>query len=89
MSKKIYQFTGLKETNKNILENGYFPVIKLGIQGPEGTKFKLNNGGEISIGRYNIYELDLTNLGGLITSLIFVSDPTGVIVDIVYEGGDS
>ena len=99
MAKRIHQFKNIA-LNDNILTDDlnnkdYFPVIKLGIQAVPGVKFSLNGGGNIEIGRYGIYELDLTNLGGLITSIIFPNDEVNeehkadIIVDIVYEGGDS
>jgi hypothetical protein len=71
--------------NDNILKD-HFPVYKLGIQGPAGTKFYLNGGQQpITIGKYGIYELDLTNLGGFISSLSFEKTDATIIVDIVYE----
>lgn len=99
MAKKIHQFKNIA-LKQNILiddsnKKNYFPVIKLGIQGAPGVKFSLNDGGNIEIGRYGIYELDLTNLGGLITSIVFPDDEVNekykanIIVDIVYEGRDS
>lgn len=90
MAKKIHQFTGITAGINIIAE--YFPVIKLGIQAPAGTQFILNGGSSaITVGNYGIYELDLTNLGGLINSIVFKENDeiNQVIVDIVYEGGDS
>ena len=89
MAKKIHQFTSIQE-NTNILVN-YTPVVKLGIQGPEGTTFQINDGSDIKIGKYLIYELDLTGLGGQIYSLKFKEGQflDSIIVDIVYEGGNS
>ena len=94
MAKKIHQFIGV-QANQNILtpneEIKYLPVIKLGIQGPAGTRFRLNgsNSSWITIGKYGIYELDLTNLGGFINSLEFENANQNIVVDIVYEGGSS
>lgn len=87
MSKKIHQFTAV-ENGVNLLED-YFPVIKLGIQGKPNTEFKINGGSVITIGYSGIYELDLTNLGGLIYSLVFtnIGEDDNIVVDIIYEGG--
>ncbi len=89
MAKKIYQFIGVV-AGENILKDGYYPVTKLGIQAPEGTTFTINEGGEIAVGATQIYELDLTGLGGQIYSIVFKeTNETSVIVDIIYEGGGS
>lgn len=83
MARKIKQFTSVVE-GKDILID-YSPVYKLGIQGPPDTTFKINTGTPIKIGPYGIYEIDLTRLGGQITSLVFDKSSEKVIVDIVYE----
>lgn len=91
MAKNIMQLV-IKEANntKNHVQ-GLF-VTKIGIQGQPGTCFTINGGNNfITIGKYGIYELDLSNLGGVITSLVFpVVGETNqfnppIIVDIVYE----
>lgn len=75
--------------------NKFTPIIKLGIQGIPGTKFRLNaNLDWIILGATGLYEIDLQNSSGLITSLSF--DPSSLelvdnrkngylIVDILYE----
>lgn len=95
MAKKIHQFTDENIVFEgNILQN-YPRVTKLGIQGqPNYTSFKINGSNDsIVIGRYGIYELDLTGLGGMINSLEFVNTVDNkdykMIVDIIYEGGTS
>jgi hypothetical protein len=76
----------------------YGMVSHLGIQGPSGLKFYLNNSMHpISIGETGIYELNLENIGR-ITSIRFDKDSLyglynsgnqidRLIIDIVYEGG--
>lgn len=69
----------------------YYPVYKLGIQAPPSSKFTINNSGTITMGSSGIYELDLSNLGGQIFSLVFTelnfTELNGeAIIDIVYEG---
>lgn len=72
-------------TGENVLKD-YAPVIKIGIQAPEDTMFQLNNGSDIKMGKYGIYELDLEGLG-YIESLVFKGEiKDDIIVDIVYEG---
>lgn len=77
----------------------YGPVSHLGIQGPSGLKFYLNNSYHpISIGETGIYELNLENIGR-INSIRFDKDSLygfydsgnqvdRLIIDIVYEGGN-
>ena len=95
MAKKIHQFvieekdlSNFQEQNIiNIIEK-YVPVIKLGVQSVEGTTFQINGGSDIKIGRYGIYELDLSAVGGVITSLTFTrfgESGTSAIVDIIYD----
>lgn len=87
MAKQVHQIIIDKSfSNENIIKE-YNPVVKLGIQGPSGTSFTINNGSKIQIGTYGIYELDLIGLGGQIKSLVFtdIGDAGSVIVDIVYE----
>lgn len=96
MAKKIGQIVGIKTTG-NIL-NSNQSVYKLGVQGPAGTIFYLNGSTyPITIGKYGIYELDLTNLDGYISGITFpkLSEHeeddaykerlANVIVDIIYE----
>lgn len=67
-------------------------VVALGIQGPPETIFQINGGSDIKIGKTGIYELDLTNGLGLITSINFTEVPGNILVDILYitnELGDS
>lgn len=52
------------------IENGAI-ITKLGIQAPPGTKFLINNG-EVYINQYGIYELDLSEGLGGISSLVLV-----------------
>ena len=86
MAKQVHQIIINKSSDENVIKE-YNPVVKLGIQGPSGTSFTINNGSPIQIGTYGIYELDLIGLGGQIKSLVFTSigDEGSVIVDIVYE----
>ena len=85
MAKAIHQIAGNITAKINVLED-YSPVFKLGIQGPADTVFYLNGSEHpIKIGKYGIYELDLTNLGGFIGSLIFEESSDSIIIDIVYE----
>ena len=95
MAKKIHQFIGVT-ANNNILapvdEDGkiiqpYFPVTKLGIQGPIDVSFHINGGSEIKIGKYGIYELDLSNVNGQIFNLTFNDNGNlkEVIVNVIYE----
>lgn len=89
MAKRIHQFQGISKSqiSENILAN-YAPVIQLGIQAPQGTKFKINESNNyIVMGQIGIYELDLTNLGVYIYSLKFDQSNENIIVDIIYEGG--
>ena len=73
----------------------YVPIIQLGIQALPGTKFNLNANLEpIIIGTSGMYELDLSNSSGVLTSLTFEKEsldqidknPDGyLIIDIVYQ----
>lgn len=111
--KKIMQFRfeGFQNANNypvfsdynNILISGnifndYQPITQLGIQGPQGLKFYLNNGAyPITIGATGIYELNLENLGRINSirfdkndiSTFFPNSNTKnrLLVDIIYEGG--
>lgn len=73
--------------NSNVLSK-HAPVTKIGIQAPSGTKFQLNQGSEIEMGAYGIYELDITGLG-YIDSLVFkttFAEDEYALIDIVYHG---
>lgn len=86
MAKKIIQFRYFGELNdKNypltitktklmsgVIFDGYTPIIKLGIQSLPGTKFRLNaNQDYIMVGGTGLYELDMTQGSGTITSMNF------------------
>ena len=68
----------------NILQE-YYLVYKLGIQAPPASEFTINDSGTITMGSSGIYELDLSNLGGQIFSLVFNKLNGQAIVDMVYE----
>ena len=70
--------------DKELIENGWI-ITKLGIQGPTDTKFQINGGGPILIGQYGIYELDLSNGLGVITSLKLENNGGRVYIDLVGE----
>lgn len=78
------------------LFNDYGPVCQLGIQGPPGLRFYLNNGAHsIMIGQTGIYELDMDNTNR-ITAIKFhredrdlITESNKLIVDIVYERSGS
>ena len=57
---------------QNLLENKL--VTKLGVQGTPGAIFRINDGNDITLGQYGIYELDVTGLGYLI-SFVVISLP--------------
>jgi len=107
--KQIYQFRyyGDKSNNnypKNLPEddlvlNNIFKdkhsITQLGIQGRPGTTFYLNGSiYPIILGETGIYEIDLTDTGGFITSirfsnesLSFYTNTSGnrLLIDIIYE----
>ena len=78
-----------KSINSNTSSSNIFEgmsVIKLGIQGPPGFQFSLNNGDLITLGKYGIYELDLMGIG-YITNFTWKETSIGnhtVYVDYVY-----
>ena len=88
----IGQIKVQKASNNNILAK-YAPIIRLGLQGPPGTKFKINNSDEITMNEYGVYELDLTNTGAYINSLeiISINENKQVLIDIIYlgQGGEN
>ena len=73
----------------------FTPIVQLGIQSQPGLKFNLNsNLDPIVVGASGMYELDLLESSGTITSLTFEKEslelinknPDGfLIIDIVYE----
>jgi hypothetical protein len=70
-------------------------VSLLGIQAMPGTRFRINDGGDMEIGLYGIYELDLVRIGGTVTSIKIQqvknlpteSNNSKIIVDVLYESG--
>ena len=71
------------DRGKELLEGK--KVISLGIQGFPGDTFTINSDGtDIKLGKTGIYELDLTNGLGLITSLKFSVINNNVLIDILY-----
>ena len=109
MAKKIIQFRYFGELNdKNypltitkaklmsgVIFDGYTPIIKLGIQSLPGTKFRLNaNQDYIMVGGTGLYELDMTQGSGVITSMNFdeislinidENNDAYLLIDILYE----
>ena len=89
-------YSGVNYLNKllsgNLFDN-YDSISQLGIQGPPGVIFYLNNGSNpIMIGKTGIYELDLKGIGRIFSiqfdSKTLSKDFDGrLIIDIVYEGG--
>ena len=84
-------------TQGNIFRD-YGSISKLGIQGPVGLKFYLNNSAfPITIGKTGIYELDLEGIGRInsiqfeandITNLFPNDNQTNrLLIDIIYDGG--
>ena len=73
----------------------YQLVSQLGIQGPPGLRFYLNNGtNSIMIGKTGIFELDLENIGRIYAIRFpeedlntLIKDGRRLLIDIVYEGG--
>ena len=97
MIKKVAQIIIADSVSKkdiNILEN-YGPVTQLGIQAAPGTTFKINNGGEITVGNTGVYELDLEGGLGQIHELKFTeelilnNEYPKVFIDIVYESQEA
>lgn len=111
MAKKIIQFRYFGELNdKNypltitktklmsgVIFDGYTPIIKLGIQSLPGTKFRLNaNQDYIMVGGTGLYELDMTQGSGIITSMNFdeisltnidENNDAYLLIDMLYEEG--
>ena len=91
-----YADYALQLTDRNIF--GSYPSIShLGIQGPPGLVFYLNNStSPLMIGKTGIYELDLEGIGrifairfgeGSLNELVSKNDDARLIIDIVYDGG--
>lgn len=82
--------------SKNIFRD-YRLVSQLGIQGPPGLRFYLNEGANpITIGKTGIYELDLEHIGRIfsirfdsqdIKNMFNKDQSNRLIIDIVYDGG--
>ena len=83
MGKKIKQFKNTFQTDQEVLIDNYNKVVQLGVQAKPGTKFKINQGNELIIGKTGIYELSLEN-SIYIHSLKFTEE-TSAIIDILYE----
>ena len=92
MAKKIITKTKLMS---GIIFDGYTPIIKLGIQSLPGTKFRLNaNQDYIMVGGTGLYELDMTQGSGTITSMNFdeisltnidENNDAYLLIDMLYE----
>lgn len=90
----VYQFKYNNENDipkDNILKE-LGPVVTIGLLGPAGTKFTINNGGDIEIGSFGRYELDLSkgDLGRIVSLQIksigeYVSEHFNLVIDVVYE----
>lgn len=91
-----YEFYTDKLTYGNIFQDYGF-VSHLGIQGPVGLRFYLNQSSNpIMIGQTGIYELDLENIGRISAirfdrtdiNNYYTDNPRSdkILIDIVYEG---
>lgn len=95
MAKQVMQFRYYDKNNINnnpsyidkeslvsgsIFENGYLPIIQLGVQSLPGTEFQLNNSpnSSVIIGTTGIYELDLEGYAE-ITGLKFARESLNLI----------
>lgn len=87
---------------RNLISGSVFrdfvPIVQLGIQTLPGTKFYLNGSNNpIIVGTTGIYELDLQNLSEINSlqfdsrslSLINGNGNAYLIIDIIYEDGES
>ena len=75
-------------TNNLLKEN--VKAFQIGIQALPGTKFRFNNSdGEIIIGSTGIYELDLKGLATISSIYCTGYISKTIIVDYLYEGGNS
>lgn len=102
------QFRGLtstdpKDSKWNVLAKDGIVAVSLGIQAPANTIFQINDGDNIYIGATGIYELNLQQGLGTITSLTVLNakkmDEEGVVaeededntilIDILYEASNS
>ncbi len=95
---KFSDYNGML-TSDNIF-NDYTLISQLGIQGPQGLKFYLNNSDyPITIGKTGIYELNLEGVGRINSIQFDANDISNffpndnrvnrLLIDIVYEGGIS
>ena len=76
------------ELNTNLIPNKF--ACKIGIQGPAGLQFKINEGSNIEMGIYGLYELDLSENQGQIRNVQVVSIPEEpslayILIDLVIE----
>lgn len=109
MAKSVVQFRYFGELNEKnypvtitkaklmsgVIFDDYTPIIKLGIQSLPGTKFRLNaNQNYIMIGGVGLYELDMTQGSGVVTSINFdemsltnidENQDAYLLIDILYE----
>lgn len=65
----------------------YVGVNKLGVCAPPGTKIQINNSGVIEINQYGIYQIDLSDGLGIITSLkvLELEEKSYVLIDFIYQ----
>ena len=109
MAKSVVQFRYFGELNEKnypvtitkaklmsgVIFDDYTPIIKLGIQSLPGTEFRLNaNQDYIMIGGVGLYELDMTQGTGVVTSINFdemsltnidENQDAYLLIDILYE----
>lgn len=85
MEQKIISNTGtiIPESGSNTNKT----YRQIGIRALEGSRFSINNSGEIEIGPTNIYEIDLTNKYSYIYSLECLElVGAKAYIDLVEEG---
>lgn len=92
MQLKQYEYSMNEEDNSKASEwssgsiFGTFSATRIRIQGPPGTKFCLNGGqAYITIGYDGVYELDLSNSGGIISALQFQPLSLTNSEDVAYD----
>lgn len=68
-------------------------VKQIGIQTQPGVTIRFNNNGNIIIGKTGIYEIDLGDTNFEISKIEYIKTsiitPSFIILDAVYEGGNS
>lgn len=68
-------------------------VKQIGIQTQPGVTIRFNDNGNIIIGKTGIYEIDLSDTNFEISKIEYIKTstvtPTFIILDAVYEGGNS